>query len=97
MAILFAQNPIMNGAIEATLEDEYRKRDVPSPRSTNELSQIVRCHQCEKDFDMTENGRRICRWHPGKGLRGSCLQKPQLTLIGKGELWEDPDRENLGS
>jgi hypothetical protein len=32
-------------------------------------ARFARCCQCEKDFDVTENGGRSCRWHSGEGLR----------------------------
>ena len=50
-------------------DDSDAKLHLPIKVADEELtSREVVCENCKQVFDVTDNGKRVCLWHPGSSL-----------------------------
>jgi hypothetical protein len=56
--------------------DGSKEKDVSNLSKKRLRARFASCHQCGKHYDVTKNGGKSCRWHPGEGYCGSYFDFP---------------------
>ncbi len=60
---------VMYDEQEGSKGEEHSERRAPTLKSAPKRlrPRFATCRNCNQEFDVTDNGRKACRWHDGMG------------------------------